>query len=150
MEIKRDQERPPYRNPYRWKNHMTRFCIIANILTYVFLYYLQLDGLRCASSSFYSGLHSQSDNTRRESSISTDSGYLMSLPESRRDSEVETSSLSGNAYKSDTNFRREEFLDTFNSQQNVVRMHYYYYGITKTKFSYKIGIKNNGKYNTKI
>ena len=74
----------------------------------------------------------------------------MSLPESRRDSEVETSSLSGNAYKSDTNFRREEFLDTFNSQQNVVRMHYYYYGITKTKFSYKIGIKNNGKYNTKI
>ena len=58
----------------------------------------------------------------------------MSLPESRRDSEVETSSLSGNAYKSDTNFRREEFLDTFNSQQNVVRMHI----MVKTKPSFHI------------
>ena len=83
-----------------------------------------------ASSSFYSGggcgsggLHSsQSDNTRRESSISTDSGYLMSLPESRRDSAEVESFRENNVYKNGQqqhHFKREEFLDTFNSQPKV-------------------------------
>ena len=97
---------------------------------YLFIEFLfQLDGLRyAASSSFYGGggcLHSsQSDNTRRESSISTDSGYLMSLPESRRDSaEVENFRENSMMYKNNgqqqQHFKREEFLDTFNSQPKV-------------------------------
>ena len=111
-----------------WPNLLFFWYLICRVF-YLFIEFLfQLDGLRyAASSSFYGGggcLHSsQSDNTRRESSISTDSGYLMSLPESRRDSaEVENFRENNMMYKNNgqqQHFKREEFLDTFNSQPKV-------------------------------
>ena len=111
-----------------WPNLLFFWYLIWRVF-YLFIEFLfQLDGLRyAASSSFYGGggcLHSsQSDNTRRESSISTDSGYLMSLPESRRDSaEVENFRENNMMYKNNgqqQHFKREEFLDTFNSQPKV-------------------------------
>ena len=111
-----------------WPNLLFFWYLIWRVF-YLFIEFLfQLDGLRhAASSSFYGGggcLHSsQSDNTRRETSISTDSGYLMSLPESRRDSaEVENFRENNMMYKNNgqqQHFKREEFLDTFNSQPKV-------------------------------
>ena len=92
----------------------------------------QLDGLHYVTNGLYNGFQSQTD-TRRESSISTDSGYLMSLPESRRDSEVD--SFTGNAYKPGPHFRRDDFLDSFNSTSQKVRLDCYLPNLTNKKWN---------------
>lgn len=61
-------------------------------------------------NGFFGGFKMTPNDRRRESSISTDSGFMMSLPESRRDSEV------------GSNQRRDsDFLTSFelNQQQKV-------------------------------